>query len=62
MDRPERVLLAVVIALTAMLMTSACAPDSTYLTTSSQGMYFKIPHAWRTCLSEHAQAGRIAQE
>ena len=48
MDRLRGVLLAVVIALTAVLVATACAPDSTYLATSSQGMYFKIPHAWHT--------------
>lgn len=48
MDRPRGALLAVVIALAAVLLASACTPDSTYLSTSSQGMYFKIPHAWRT--------------
>jgi hypothetical protein len=48
MDRLRGVLFAVVIALTAVLVATACAPDSTYLATSSQGMYFKIPHAWHT--------------
>jgi hypothetical protein len=48
MDRLRGVLFAVVIALTGVLVASACAPDSTYLATSSQGMYFKIPHAWHT--------------
>ncbi len=48
MDRPRGALLAVVIALTAVLVASACAPNSTYLSASSQGMYFKIPHAWHT--------------
>jgi hypothetical protein len=48
MDRLHRVLFAVVIALAALLVATACAPDSTYLATSSQGMYFKIPHSWHT--------------
>jgi hypothetical protein len=48
MDRLRGALLAVVITLTAVLAATACAPDSTYLATTSQGMYFKIPHAWHT--------------
>src|ERR1700749_1457961 len=48
MDRLRGVLLALVIALTAVLVATACAPDSTYLATSSQGMDFKTPHTWHT--------------
>jgi hypothetical protein len=48
MDRLRGVLSAVVIALTIVLVATACAPDSTYLAASSQGMYFKIPHGWHT--------------
>jgi hypothetical protein len=48
MDRLRAALSAVVITLTAVLVATACAPDSTYLSTTSQGMYFKIPHGWHT--------------
>jgi hypothetical protein len=48
MDRLRGALFAVVATLTAVLVGTACAPDSTYLATTSQGMYFKIPHGWHT--------------
>lgn len=48
MDRLSGALLVVVITVTAVLVASACAPGSTYLATTSQGMYFKIPHTWHT--------------
>jgi hypothetical protein len=37
-----------VVLLLAALTASACSPNSTYVSSSSQGMYFKIPTGWRT--------------
>lgn len=48
MDRLRAPLVAIVLALTAVLLASACAPSSTYLATTSQGMFFKIPYGWHT--------------
>ncbi len=48
MDRLRAPLLAVVVMLTALVGASACTPNSTYIATTSQGMFFKIPNGWRT--------------
>jgi hypothetical protein len=48
MDRLRGGLLAVVLTAAAVLLASACTPSATYVTTSSQGMFFKIPYGWHT--------------
>ena len=48
MDRLRGGLLAVVTGLVVAFCVSACTPGSAYVSSSSQGMFFKIPHAWRT--------------
>jgi hypothetical protein len=48
MDRLRGGLFAVVLTLAAVLLACACAPSATYVTTSSQGMFFKIPYGWHT--------------
>jgi hypothetical protein len=48
MDRPRGGVLAVVTGLVVAFCVSACTPNSAYVSSSSQGMFFKIPHGWRT--------------
>jgi hypothetical protein len=48
MDRLPGRPLAVVAALVIALVVSACTPTTAYVSSTSQGMYFKIPHGWRT--------------
>jgi hypothetical protein len=48
MDRVPGRLLAVVAALVVAVVAVACSPGSSYLSSSSQGMYLKIPHTWHT--------------
>jgi hypothetical protein len=47
MDRRRGGLLVIVAAAIALLL-SACTTDSAYVSSNSQGMYFKIPPTWRT--------------
>jgi hypothetical protein len=47
MHRLRTALLAAVVAAVA-LVASACMTNTAYVSTSSQGMYFKIPNGWHT--------------
>jgi hypothetical protein len=48
MDKLRGGLSAVVAGLIGAFILSACTPNSGYVSSSSQGMFFKIPHSWRT--------------
>ena len=47
MHRLRTALLTAVVAAVA-LVTSACMTNTAYVSSSSQGMYFKIPNGWHT--------------
>jgi hypothetical protein len=47
MDRRRGGLLVIVAGAIA-LLAGACTTGSAYVSSNSQGMYFKIPHTWRT--------------